>query len=379
MPSLTARKVQAVSKPGLHNDADGLYLHVSATGAKNWILRVVVHGARRDLGFGSASLVPLAEAREKARAMRKVARDGGDPTGLRRRQGIDFAEAARTVHTNLRPTWRNAKHAETWLATVEAHAIPVFGIRPIDTVGTADLLLVLSPIWTVKHETAKRLKQRLAAIFDWAKGAGHYPHENPVNGLNMALPQVKAKPEHMPALDWRALPGFMADLRRREGLSARTLEFIVLTAVRSGEARSARWDEIDGDVWIIPGARMKRGVPHRVPLCSAALAVLDTVRGLDRELVFPSSQRGKDGAARSQSVMVFKALFKRMERDGFTTHGFRSTFRDWCSESVRADREVAEAALSHAFGNEVERAYARSDLFERRRALMNDWGQYCTE
>ena len=357
MQKLTARKVETLKIPGLHGDGGGLYLSVKSSGAKSWILRTVVHGRRRDLGLGSASLVTLAEAREAARILRKVARGGGDPDTIRKREMLTFEEAAKKVHTNLLPTWRNAKHAETWLATVARHAYPQFGKRPIDTIGMADVLRVLSPIWTKKHETAKRLRQRLSTIFDWAKGAGHYPHENPVNGLRKALPTVKQRAEHLPAMDWQDLPGFMADLARREGVSARTLEFIILTGVRSGEARGARWNEIEGNIWTVPGERMKRGVPHRVPLSPDALAVLDKVRGLDEDLIFPSVQRGKDGKGKGQSVMVFKALFKRMSRDGFTTHGFRSTFRDWCSESAKAEREVAEAALSHATGNEVERAF----------------------
>jgi integrase len=222
------------------------------------------------------------------------------------------------------------------------------------------------------------LKQRLSTIFDWAKGAGHYPHENPVNGVKKALPTVKQRPQHMAATDWRDLPGFMEDLSRREGISARTLEFLILTASRSGEARGARWEEFDLEAreWVVPGERMKRGMPHRVPLSDAAIAVLRRVREIDPVWVFPSSSRGAQGETRPQSVMVFKSLLKRMGREGFTVHGFRSTFRDWCSESVRAEREVAEAALSHATGNEVERAYARSDLFERRRSLMGLWAQY---
>lgn len=170
----------------------------------------------------------------------------------------------------------------------------------------------------------------------------------------------------------------MEDLALREGVSARTLEFLILTATRSGEARGARWSEIEGNVWTIPGERMKRGVPHRVPLSAEALTVLERAKELDGDLIFPSRTPGKSGEAKPQSVMVFKALLKRMGRDGFTVHGFRSTFRDWCSESAHAEREVAEAALSHATGNEVERAYARSDLFERRRALMDAWSRYAT-
>ncbi len=379
MPKLTARKVETVRELGMHCDGDGLYLRVGPTGSKSWILRTVVHGKRRELGLGGASLVTLAEARDKARVLRRVARDGGDPDTIRKRETLTFWQAAERVHAQLLPTWRNAKHAETWLQTIRTHAKPKFGDRPIVTVATADVLGVLSPIWTSQHETAKRLRQRLSTIFDWAKGAGHYPHENPVNGLKKALPTVKHRAEHMDSMPWQMVPAFMTDLAKREGLSARTLEFVILTAARSGEARGARWSEIDlkAGTWTVPAERMKRGLPHRVPLSPQAAAVLERVRGLDDELVFPSTQRGKDGEVRPQSDMVFKGLFNRMKREGFTTHGFRSSFRDWASESAHAEREVAEAALSHATGNEVERAYARSDLFERRRRLMEAWGDHC--
>ena len=252
------------------------------------------------------------------------------------------------------------------------------GDRGIDTIETADILKVLSPIWTEKHETAKRLRQRLSTIFDWAKGAGHYPRENPVNGAKNALPTVKRKVVHMPALPWEDLPGFMSDLGKRKEMSARTLEFVILTATRSGETRGARWSEIVGNVWTIPAERMKSGNQHRIPLSAEALSVLDKVRGLDNDFIFPSIRRATNGAAKAQSVMVFKGLFKRMGKDGFTTHGFRSTFRDWCSDCADAKYEVAEAALSHAVGNEVHRAYARSDLFEQRRALMDSWGRYAS-
>ncbi len=362
----------------MHNDGEGLYLHVSPTGAKSWILRTVVHSRRRDIGLGSASLVSLAEAREASRGLRKVARAGGDPLAQRGKETLTFAEAAKRVHANMLPTWRSAKHAETWLAMVKNYANPEFGSRPIETIGTADVLRVLQPIWTEKHETAKRLKQRLSTIFDWAKGAGHYPHENPVAGVKKALPAVKYRTKHLEALPWHEVPAFMAELAERDGVSARCLEFIILTAARSNEARGARWSEIEGNIWTVPAERMKRGLEHRVPLSAEALGVLERLNGLDADLVFPSVKRGPRGTSQPQSVMVFKSLFKRMRRQGFTTHGFRSSFRDWCSESAHADREVAEAALSHATGNEVERAYARSDLFERRRALMDAWGRYAT-
>jgi len=382
MPRLTARKVETAKTPGMYGDGEGLYLRIGPTGAKSWILRIVVPltGKRRDLGLGATSLVTLAEAREKSRELRKFIRDGGDPDTLRKKETLTFAQAAVRVHTQMLPTWKNKKHAETWLASIETYANPHFGNRPIAGIGTADVLKVLTPIWTSKNETANRLKQRISTVFDWAKGAGHYQHENPVNGLKKALPVVKARDNHMAAMAWREVPGFMAELAGREGVSARTLEFIILTAVRSGEARGARWREIDMETkaWMIPAERMKRGVAHRVPLSEEAIEVLKQVEGLDSELVFPSAQRNSDGSGKEQSDMVFKALYRRMKREGFTTHGFRSAFRDWCSESAHADREIAEAALSHATGNAVERAYARSDLFDRRRKLMEHWGHFLT-
>lgn len=378
MAKLNVRKVETVAQPGLHGDGGGLYLSVSPSGSKSWILRTVVHGRRRDLGLGSASLVKLAEARELAQTYRKIARQGGDPDTVRKRESMTFEQAAKRVHGSLSPTWRNEKHRTSWLASVEAYAYPHIKNRPLHTIGTADVLKILSPVWTEKHETAKRVRQRLSSIFDWAKGAGHYPHENPVNGINKALPVVKRRPEHMAALPWQDIPDFMAELAQRDGVSARCLEFLILTASRSGEARGARWSEIEGNVWTVPGERMKRGLPHRVPLCPQAMSILEKMRGLDSEMIFPSSKQGSDGRGKVQSDMVFKALQRRMGREGFTVHGLRSSFRDWCSESAKADREVAEAALSHATGNAVERAYARSDLFERRAALMEAWGRFAT-
>jgi integrase len=323
MPKLTAKKVANLREPGFYGDGEGLYLKVGTGGAKSWILRTVVHRRRRDLGLGSASLTSLMEARMKAREYRKIAREGGDPDTLRKRESLTFEEAAKRVHAQLLPTWKNQKHAETWLATVENYVNPKFSKRPLHTIGTADVLSVLSPIWTDKHETAKRLKQRLSTIFDWAKGAGQFPHENPVNGLKKALPAVKQHHEHMAAMAWPDLPAFLRDLSGREDVSARALEFLILTATRSGEARGARWSEIDLSAreWLIPSVRMKRGLPHRVPLSLEAIKVLEKVPGLDAEFVFPSLRRGPLDGARPQSVMVFKALLKRMGAEGFTVHG----------------------------------------------------------
>jgi integrase len=313
--------------------------------------------------------------------LRKVAREGGDPDAVRKRNSLSFWQAAETVHAQLVPTWKNAKHAASWLQMIRTYAKPLLGDRPLESVTTADLLAVLAPLWTEQNETASRLKQRLGTIFDWAKGAGQYHAENPIAGLKRALPTVRRRKEHRAALAWQEVPEFIADLHRREGMSARCLEFLILTAARSIEARGARWAEIDikQGVWTVPAERMKRGIVHRVPLTLQAIEVLQQVRGLDDDLVFPSVQRDKAGRVRPMSDMVFKNLFLRMKREGFTTHGFRSSFRDWASESAHAEREVAEAALSHAVGNEVERAYARSDLFERRRKLMDAWGRFCAD
>ncbi len=379
MPRLTVKSVAKLVEPGLYGDGQGLYLRVGAGGAKSWVLRTVVHGRRQELGLGSASLVSLGEAREEAQALRKIARAGGDPKASRNKARVmTFEDAARAKFKELEPTWKNPGHGRRWISSLETYAFPFVGDRQIESIGTADVLSVLTPIWASKNDTARRVKQRVSVIFDWAKGKGHYHNENPVNGVERVLPPVKKRAEHMPALPWADVPSFFADLGEREGVSARCLSFLILTCVRSGEVRGARWSEIQGDVWGIPAERMKGGVAHRVPLCDGALGVLEAVRGLDEDLIFPSAQRGPKSPARQMSDTVFKRLQDRMGCEGFTVHGFRSSFRDWCSESAHADREVAEAALAHSFGNKVEQAYARSDLFERRRSLMDAWGRFVT-
>lgn len=368
---LTVKRVAVERKVGLHGDGGGLYLQVSPGGSKQWILRTVVHGRRRDIGLGGVSYINLAAAREEARRLRAIARKGGDPLADRRREHMTFEDAARRVHAMHKRSWKNGKHQAQWINTLKTYAFPHVGAKRIDTVGTADVLTVLTPIWTEKHETATRVLQRLSAVFDWAKSAGHYPHENPVTGVRRALPRVRAEVSHHTALPWVELPGFMEALAAREAVSALCLRFLILTATRSGEAREARWSEIEGAVWTIPAVRMKAGKPHRIPLAAPALEVLDRVRGLDDNLLFPGQRAGKP-----LSNMVFKALFTRLGHDTLTAHGFRSTFRDWASERARAPREVAEAALAHTTGNAVEQAYARSDLFERRVELMEEWGRF---
>lgn len=387
---LTVKGVEAKSDPGMYGDGGGLYLRVGPTGAKSWIVRTVIHGKRRELGIGSADLVTLADAREKATALRKVARAGGDPDADRKaaeraakeaaaRDRMTFGKAAEAVYAKLLPGWRNGKHAETWLGSLRLYAFPKLEKRSLQSITREDLLKVLEPIWTEKPETARRLRQRLHTVIEWGKGEGHFFGENPVDQLGLSLAPVKASAQHLAAMPWRDVPAFWAQLAERDSASSACLRFLILTAARSGEARGATWAEIDleGATWNIPKERMKRGVAHRVPLSPEALEILRAMQGLDPVLCFPSPQRGKTGA-RPLSDMAFKLLFRRMAVGGFTAHGFRSAFRDWCSESAKADPELAEAALSHATGNAVVRAYARSDLFDRRRDLMQAWARFAT-
>lgn len=375
MSKLSARRVETLKEPGFYGDGDGLYLAVKPSGAKSWILRTVVHGKRRDLGVGPSDLVSLAEARDKAREWRKVAREGGDPFASRNAVTITFEEATVEYHRLVSQSFRSEKHAAQWMAGMKKHVFPAFGDRMVSTIGVVDVRKALEPIWIGKHETARKIKQRIEAVFDWARAEGHYGPENPARGIKRALKPQPRNPTHLAAMPWTELPAFYKSLNERDGVSARTLQFLILTAVRSGEAREARWEEFKGNLWTIPASRMKTGRTHIVPLAPEALRIVDQVRGLDPVLVFPQRLRTKDGEGKPQSINVFQALYRRMGCDGFTTHGFRSTFRDWCGEEADAPREVAEAALAHVPG-QVERAYRRSTLLDRRRELMEQWAAY---
>jgi integrase len=387
---LTVKAIAALKAPGMYGDGGGLYLRIGPTGARNWAFRAVIGGKRRELGLGTADVVTLAQARARAADYRATVASGGDPDAPRRAErearkaersgarSVTFMDCATRLHTHLLPSWKNAKHAAQWLSTVRLYAAP-FAEMPLDAVTRADVKAALEPIWTAKPETAGRVRQRLRATFEYARGEGLFTGANPVDGLATALPKIRAERGHHAAMGWRDVPAFQTQLAAREGVSAACLQFLILTAARSGEARGARWEEIDvaGAVWNIPGVRMKAGKLHRVPLSPEALDVLAQVRGLDPALCFPAPRRGEDGAGRQLTDMAFKALCGRIGAEGHTTHGFRSSFRDWCSEAAKADPELCEAALAHATGNAVTRAYARSDLFDRRRALMDSWGRFC--
>jgi integrase len=364
---------------GRHADGNGLYLVVDPSGAKRWVLRIVVHGRRRDLGLGSLQLVSLADAREHARALRRLARQGGDPVAERaraRRVVPTFREAAVIVHAAHTAPLRNAKHRAIWLASLERHVFPAFGDRRVDQVGTAEILQALAPIWTRKPETARRVRQRIRAVLDWAKASGHRTGDNPADAIARVLPAHRRSARHLAALAYERVPTFLAEVRAAEAAAVVrwALELVILTATRTSEVLGARWEEVDLDagVWTIPASRIKVGREHRIPLVPAVAAVFRQaakVRG-DQPYVFPGRRPG-----RPLSNMALLMLVRRLQYD-ITVHGFRSSFRDWAAECTRTPREVCEQALAHALPSQVEAAYRRSDLFERRRKLMQAWARF---
>ena len=293
---LSAAAVRQLKAPGRHADGNGLYLHISESGARWWVWRGTVHGRRREIGMGSARLVPLVEARERAIEWRRIARAGGDPQAARdqgRREVLSVEAAARRVFADqIAPHAKNAKHRAQWL---EACAFPLIGARAVAAVAQADILRVLAPIWTEKPETAGGVCQRLRTVMDWARTAGHCEGVNPVEGVERGLPRQRDKVRHHAALPWGDVPALMARLRGVDGMGALALRFAILTAARSGEVRGATWSEIDLEaaVWTVPAERMKAGEAHRVPLSSPALGILGEVQGLSDGLVFPGTRPGK--------------------------------------------------------------------------------------
>lgn len=367
--------------PGRHGDGAGLYLVVDPSGARRWIVRVTVKGQknakgaplRTDFGLGGADVVSLNQARERALEYRRMAKSGLNPRFNAKREVPTFEELAGQVHIDRLPTWKNEKHGAQWLNTLRDYAFPKIGRMPVDAIGQPEVLMCLSPVWTEKHETARRLAQRIKIVLDVARSRGFREGENPVTAVKEAgvLPKVKAKVEHHDAMPWRDVPAFCAELEERSATAAKALQFAILTACRTSEVLGMTWDELDLDarLWTIPAARMKGGVQHRVPLTDEMLRILEPMKALGSAFVFEGQKRH-----RPLSNMSMLMLLRRMGRGEFTVHGFRSSFRDWAAETG-APREVAEAALAHRVGSDVERAYARSDLLERRRELMAAWSK----
>ncbi len=373
---LTDKAIRAIKKPGRYGDGGGLYLLADNPTAKRWIWRGVIQSNRTDLGLGSYGRVSLSEARDIAREYVKVARAGDDPRVILRDTGgiPNFETAARAYHEQHKERWKAPKHRQLWINTLTKYAFPTIGKRPVDKITTPEIVAVLSPIWFEKPETAKRVKQRIATVLDDAKGKGHLTSENPVTGVSASLRSDKrTRPQHFRAMDYRDLPAFIQWLRSDDTptMSRLALEFTILCAARTGETISANWGEIDFDkaLWVVPAERMKMDREHRVPLPARCLEILETVR--------PITQAGGwlfEGhhSHKPMSNMAMLALLKRHKIE-VTVHGFRSTFRDWCSEQTGFPYAAVERCLAHEPGNKVEAAYARSDLLDRRREIMTAW------
>jgi integrase len=364
-------------------DGNGLYLVVDPSGAKRWLLRTVVHGKRRDIGLGGLSVVSLAEAREEATRLRGIARKNLDPLLERNRERQvvpTFAEAALQVHASLSPTFRNVKHRKQWINTLVQHAYPVFGDRQVNHIETADVLKALNPIWLKTPETASRVRQRIRAVFDWSKASGFRSGDNPVDGLNRVLPKQPASQRHFAALPYKEVPAFIVALHDSgAGVAVKfAFEFLILTATRTSEVLKGRWDEIDlkAKAWTIPAQRMKSKRDHRIPLSARCVGILKAAKAVSDggPFVFP----GKS-PERSLSNMAFHMTLRRMAWTDCTPHGFRSSFRDWAAERRNFPREVCEAALAHVLSNKTEAAYNRTDLFKKRRKLMDSWSAFATQ
>lgn len=380
----TPLQVRRLKEPGLHSVGGVAGLHLQIRGeAKSWILRAKIGDRRRDIGLGGFPDVTLAEARDKARAMRAKIESGIDPVEDRRAAKaalsavLTFDECARRLIESRSAEWKNPKHRAQWAATLDTYASPVIGRTPVDKIELRHVVDVLQPIWITKTETASRLRGRIESVLAWASVSGYRSGDNPARwkgNLDHVLPKPGKvrKVKHHAALPFDAMPEFMTRLRGMEGMGARALEFAILTAVRSSEARGATWEEIDivAATWTIPSERMKAGREHKVPLSPQALALLKSLpRYASSSLVFPSP------TGRMLSDMALAAVTRRMEVDA-VPHGFRSTFRDWASERTNYPRNVAEMALAHTIGDKVEAAYRRGDLFEKRTRMMADWAKF---
>ena len=376
---LTSTFVRKASKPGRYYDGNGLFLKVDPSGAKRWGQRLVIHGRQRTLGLGGCALVSLAEAREAALANRKIAREGGDPLAQRRSTTNipTFEAAAATVIELHRHGWRNEKHAAQWESTLRTYVYPRLGQRSVADITTADVMAVLMPIWNERPETARRVRQRISTVMKWAVAQG-YRADNPAgDAIGAALPRHKGKSkQHHRALPHGEVAAAIEAVRGSgAGIAVKlAFEFLILTAARSGEVRLATWDEIDvkAATWTVPAARMKAGLEHRVPLCDRAMSILDEARAIDdgSAFIFPGTRAGKP-----LSDMTLSKLMRDLGLGG-VPHGFRSSFRDWASELTHTPRDVMEAALAHTVRDKVEAAYNRTDLFERRRTLMEQWAAY---
>jgi integrase len=390
---LSARRVKtarATDGPAMLADGAGLYLRVEASGTRSWIYRFQLRGRRRDMGLGSASLYTLAEARQKAWEARRLVADGIDPVEQRAgakaavrvatAKAMTFRQCAEAYVQAHQAGWGNPKHTKQWSATLETYVFPTLGSLPVQAVDTGLIMKAIEPTWATKTETMSRVRGRIESVLDWAAARGYRVGDNPARWkghLENLLPKKSkvARVAHHPALPYDEVSDFVTALRQQPGIAARALEFLILTAARTGEVLGARWSEIDLEacLWVIPAERMKARKKHSVPLSAAALAVLSDMQAVrQNEFVFPGR-----GVGRPLDHSALLAVLRRMGRgDRTTAHGFRSCFSDWCAEQTATPSEVREMALAHAVTDKVEAAYRRGDLFQKRRDLMEAWARY---
>ena len=380
--ALSHLKIQSDLPPGRYADGNGLYIVITKAKTRQWIARFTFEHKRMEMGLGSYRNVSLSQARERNNEIQSIVKSGKNPISEKIRSekiNLTFAEAAILSHTELKCAWKCAKHTHEWITTVNKYANPVIGSVPIDKIRTCDIVQILAPIWLQKPATARRLKQRILQIFDWAKANDLRSYENPVLGVERGLAKQKCRTNHYKALPYAEIGRFFCQLdRSKSGWTAiNALKFLIFTAGRTSEILEAEWSEIDfkNAVWSIPAPRMKAGRPHNVPLGKSALLILENAK------IFSGNSRyvflGRDGL-NHPADMIFLNMIRRLGSD-VTAHGFRSTFRDWAAEQTDFDGDVCEMALAHTVRGSVQRAYRRGDLFEKRRKLMNAWDTYITD
>lgn len=387
---LSARQVATLKVKGRYGDGGGLWLQVSPAGTKSWLFRYRRNGRDRQMGLGSLDTVSLASARQRAQRSRELLLDGVDPIDLRRAERqqaqleaarcMCFQECAEAFIAAHGPGWRNPVHRAQWRSTLSTYVFPVVGRMPVADIDTGLVLKCLEPIWTEKPETASRVRGRIERVLDWARARGYRQGENPARWrghLDQLLParRAVAAVRHHAAMTYDDVPAFMDALRAEGGVAARALEFLILTAARTGEVVGATSEEIHREkaVWIVPDTRMKAGREHRVPLVPRALEILDLLPTHERNPYLFIGMKPRHHI----STAAMSRLLDRMGCSAVTVHGFRSTFRDWCAEMTAFSQEVAEMALAHAISNKVEAAYRRGDLFAKRRRLMEEWARWC--
>ena len=376
---LTAKFVESITAPGKYYDGNGVFLQVKPSGSKKWLQRYTINGRRREIGLGSAKLVSLAKVRKKAFNNLLLVGEGQDPIEEKRHSSAipSFEDAARRVHADHLPSWRNPKHAAQFISTLETYAFPYIGKKLINDINSSHILQVLSPIWMTKEETAKRVRQRISTVMQWCIAKRWCSIDPADRTITTALPRQSNKVKHRKSISYDAVSDFINTIQKSNaGFSTKlAIEFLILTAARSGEVRYACWSEVNGNIWSIPAERMKSGVAHRVPLSKRCIQILTEAKtiNLGSKFIFEGTRTNKP-----LSENTFNKLMKELGM-AVHVHGFRTSFRTWTQEQTGYSREIAEAALAHSLKNKAEAAYARSDLLKKRGEMMESWSAYLSE